>query len=182
MSTGSSDQNEQHVQILAKFLEVDQNAVPPFIHISTGHPYTIFFVSTVFLTMFFDYGVIMFTIRKINSTVNASTTISRKAHTYILRVLIVQATIPLIMCIPLTLIVIREVFSIDNILLSALSKPIGFWYTLFKCLAMILVVPAYRRPFLRLFTLRCCQNRLDRVERIDRSTTTKQMHSKSAMC
>jgi ABC-type anion transport system duplicated permease subunit len=125
--------------------------------------------------IFIDYGVIAFTIRKITTTVNQSTSLSKKANNHILRVLIILASIPLIGCIPITLILIKEWFSIEALLVSGFSSYFGIGYAFFKCFAMILVVPAYRQAFLQPFTFNFWRQleKVQEVKTVDRPVSSK---------
>lgn len=80
----------------------------------------------------------------------------------------------MIICVPILFVLIQELFSVDTVILSDFSIVVGIWYTFFKCLATILAVPAYRKAFLRPFTLGFWKRRRrngQEVDTIEKSTS-----------
>jgi hypothetical protein len=111
------------------------------------------------ITLVVLYTIIIFTVSRIRKKAcefKETSTSTRKTHSHIQRVLAIQASVPIIICLPISLVILQAFFEFESLILSDLTITFGIWYTSIKVFMIIMVVPHYRRvffsPLTRLFS------------------------------
>ncbi|KAI6209113.1 hypothetical protein M3Y96_00186600 [Aphelenchoides besseyi] len=116
-----------------------------------SNPYAIQCLVFLITLVVLVYLIMFFTIYKINSKIKSG--IPRRfqtGHRQVLRILFLQTTVPLVLCVPSVLVCLCALLAIDLPNIGPLILSVTVWLGVVKPLITICIVPAFRR---RLFIL-----------------------------
>ncbi|KAI6206088.1 hypothetical protein M3Y94_00866600 [Aphelenchoides besseyi] len=158
LKVGPSEETAKYDYIFEEALGYNHHEVPPYLTMGIRAPLECGILSLVVLVVFLDYGFIVYVVIMIKKKMieNVQRNVSRKAEATqksVSRVIMIQAMIPLFLCIPTAINILCALFLIDVPYFAPYVFSIISWMAALKPFVTIMLVPTYRCSILRLSNL-----------------------------
>ncbi|KAI6210931.1 hypothetical protein M3Y96_00379900 [Aphelenchoides besseyi] len=155
LKSGPSEETAKYDYIFGEALGFNHGEIPSYLSMGIRAPLECGILSLVVLVVFLDYGFIVYVVVMIKKKMAESLqrNVSRKAEATqksVSRVIMIQAMIPLFLCVPAAINILCALFLIDVPYLAPYVFSIVSWMAALKPFVTIMLVPTYRCSILRL--------------------------------